>query len=82
MNDDIEYNDLLGNPIVEGSPVGYADGNTIKVGTVEKMTPKMVKIRKLRTGDKRYRSSETLLRYPYDIVVLDQKLVTMYLLKL
>lgn len=79
---EIEFTDLLGNEIREGTYVGYSDGHSLKVGTVEKLTSKMVKIRKLRTDSKLYRSSATTLKYPSDVIVLDTNSVTIYLLKL
>lgn len=79
--DNNEHFDLLGNKIEEGTPVAYPCNNGLNIGHVERLTPKMVKVRKLRTDSKRYRSSETILKYPHDVIVLDQKLVTMYLLK-
>jgi len=77
-----EFTDILGVPITEGIPVGYANGNAMLIGIVEKLTPKMIKIRKVRSSKKTYRSNPTLLRYPHDVIVLDQKQVTIYMLKL
>lgn len=80
MTDDIEYKDLLGINIKIGTPVAYSDGRALCIGIVDKFTPKMVKI--IKCGkEKKYRSTPTVLKYPTDVVVVDEKSVTMYFLR-
>lgn len=81
MND-IIFKDLMGVDIEIGKPVAYPQGNLLKIGFVEKITPKMVRIKKL-VDKKRpdYRSSTSVIKYPQDIIMLNEKLVTMHLLR-
>jgi hypothetical protein len=80
--DDIIFKDLMGVEIEIGKPVAYPHGNFLKIGFVEKLTPKMVRIKKL-VDKKRpdYRSSTTVVKYPHDIIMLNEKLVTMHLMR-
>lgn len=74
------YNDLVGKPLAVGAPVAYSERNMLRVGFIEKFTPKMVRIVKTKSNTNRY-GSPSVAKYPYDVVMLDEKLVTMYLLK-
>lgn len=80
MKNDIKFTDVLGNEINAGDVVAYADGS-LNIGIVDKLTPKMVKINKRRVEDKKYRSRDTVLKYPTDVIVIDPKVATMYFLK-
>jgi hypothetical protein len=59
------HSDLLGQEIAIGDHVVSYDGHTLGIFVVEKMNPKMVKVRKLT-----YKS--TCLRYPRDLMVIDR----------
>lgn len=72
-----QHLDLLGNPIEAGSCVAFPYGNSLRIGIVLKLTPKMVQLR--RVGAKR--AGIKYNKYPGDIAVLNSKDVTMYLLK-
>ena len=71
-----QHLDLLSNPIVVGDCVAFSYANTLRVGIVLKLTPKMVQLK--RAGAKR---DVMYMKYPTDLVVLNSKDVTMYLLK-
>ena len=57
--------DLLGQDISIGAHVVSYDGHNLGMFVVEKINPKMVKVRKLK-----YKS--TCLRYPHDLMVIDR----------
>jgi hypothetical protein len=57
--------------------VAYPSHNTLEIGTVQKLNPKLVGIE--RVGGK-WRSSYN--KYPHDLVRIDGPEVTMYLLKM
>jgi hypothetical protein len=79
---DIVFKDLMGSEIEIGKPVAYPQGNILKIGFVEKLTPKMVRIKKLVDKSRPdYRSTTSVVKYPQDIVMLNEKLVTMHLLR-
>lgn len=69
--------DKLGNDIVAGSCVAFPSYNTLMIGIVDKLTPKMVQITEVNNIRYKY----TIKKYPHDIVVLNNADITMYLLK-
>lgn len=73
-----EHNDKLGRALQEGDCVAYPDSNTLVIGTVIKLNPKMVKVKGLNTTGYWARGTN---KYPNDLVKLDGEDVTMYLLK-
>jgi len=72
-----EHCDILGQPLEVGDCVVYPSMNTMYVGTVTKLNPKMVKIK--RVGAK-YRTREQN-KYSTDLAKVSGAEVTMYLLK-
>lgn len=79
---DTVFKDLMGVDIEIGKPVAYPHANMLKIGFVEKFTPKMVRIKKLVDKTRpEYRSTTSVVKYPQDIVMLNEKLVTMHLLR-
>jgi hypothetical protein len=68
--------DILGNPLEIGSTVAVSH-HTMEVCTVTKINPKMLRVQPVRP---RYRGNG-LLKYSYDMVLIDPKLVTLYVLK-
>ena len=72
------YNDILGHPLSIGAPVAYSDRNVLRIGFIEKFTPKMVRIK--RVSSTRY-ETPAVAKYPYDVSLVDEKAVTMYLLR-
>lgn len=71
-----QHLDLLGKPIEVGACVAFPYHNSLRVGIVLKLTPKMVQLK--RAGTKR---ELTYSKYPKDLAVLNSKDVTIYLLK-
>jgi hypothetical protein len=71
-----EHCDILGQPLGVGDCVVYPVHNTMYIGTVTKLNPKMVKVKRVGTR----RSSEQN-KYPADLAKVNGAEVTMYLLK-
>jgi hypothetical protein len=74
----IQHNDKLSQPLAEGDCVAYPEHNSLAIGTIIKINPKMVKIQ--RVGSTGYWARGTN-KYPNDVVKLDGADVTLYLLK-
>jgi hypothetical protein len=68
------HKDKLGRPIMVGDFVVFPDRNSLEVGVVKKLNPKMI-------GVGRIKSKYSQNKYPEDIVRLDGPEVSMYLLK-
>jgi len=78
MSNDPEHKDILGNYIRIGDSAVVPDGRrNLRVGVVERVTPKMVAVKTVGSGISR---RERLL-YPGDILVVNDSKVTLYLLK-
>jgi hypothetical protein len=75
---EIEHTDRLGRVLKVGDCVAYPAGNTLVIGVVKKINPKMVGVSEL--GKARTWGSAKN-KYPQDCVRLDGPEVTMYLLK-
>lgn len=71
-----EHRDKLGRLLKVGDCVAYPSHNSLSIGTIKKLNPKMVGVAKL--GKKSLSSSN---KYPGDLVLLDGPEVTMYLIK-
>ena len=71
----VEHKDLFGQPLELGDCVVYPRGNSMTVGTVAKINPKMVGVKGVgaRWGD--------CNKYPAELVKVNGAEVTMYLLK-
>jgi hypothetical protein len=70
----IEHKDLFGQPLSIGDCVVYPRSNSMYVGTVAKLNPKMVGVK----GIERWGSCN---KYPQELVRVSGPEVTMYLLK-
>lgn len=70
-----EHKDILGRVLNVGDCVAYPDSNQLKIGRIEKLHAKMVKV----TTGSQWRS--TVNKYPSDTTKLDGPDLTMYLLK-
>tara|TARA_B110000503_G_scaffold129918_1_gene202700 strand:- start:2162 stop:2380 length:219 start_codon:yes stop_codon:yes gene_type:complete len=68
------HKDILGNEIKEGDSVVYPHHNSMKVGLVAKLNPKMVNI--IAIG-----RSYADRKYPNEVLVVDDPKITMYILK-
>jgi hypothetical protein len=75
--EEIEHKDKLGRTLKLGDCVAYPDFNTLEVGIIKKINPKMLRIVKATT---KYRHNGTN-KYPEDVVLLEGSDVTMYILK-
>lgn len=73
-----EHRDKLDRILAEGDCVAYPDANSLYIGTIIKLNPKMVKIAKV--GATGYWARGTN-KYPEDLVKLDGPDVTVYILK-
>ena len=70
-----EHRDILNRVLSVGDYVAYPDSNTMKMGKIDKLNQKMVRV----TTGKEWRS--TVNKYPKDTVKLDGPDLVMYLLK-
>ena len=71
-----EHRDKLGRLLKVGDCVAYPGSNTLMIGTVKKINPKMIGVAML--GKRGWGPSN---KYPEDCVLLEGPEVTMYLLK-
>lgn len=69
-----EHKDKLGRVIGLGDFVAFPDRNSLEVGIVKKLNPKMV-------GIGRLKSKWTQNKYPQDIIKVEGPEVSIYLLK-
>jgi hypothetical protein len=75
----LEHKDKLGRVLSVGDAVCYPSHNSLELGTVKKLNPKMVKVMEAgRRASTWYTGSN---KYPGDLVKVDGPEVTMYLLK-
>ena len=70
-----EHRDILNRVLSVGDYVAYPDSNTMKMGKIDKLNQKMVRV----TTGKEWRS--TVNKYPKDTVKLEGPDLVMYLLK-
>jgi hypothetical protein len=68
----------MGRQLDEGDCVAYPEQNSLSIGTIIKINPKMIKVQKV--GSTGYWARGTN-KYPNDVVKLDSADVTLYLLK-
>ena len=71
---DVEHKDILENTIRVGDIVAYPAHNSLKIGTVNKLNPKMINITPV---GKKY----TDRKYPSELVCINDPRITLYLLK-
>lgn len=74
-----QFRDKLNQIINIGDCVVYSLHNSLDIGLVVKINPKMVKIKKIEPPRKWH--SLTYNRYPYDIVKIEGPIVSMFILK-
>ena len=72
----IEHNDILGQPLGIGDCVVFPSSNSMYVGMITKLNPKMVKVKRVGT-----RHSREQNKYPVDLAKVSGAEVTMYLIK-
>lgn len=73
------HKDKLGRLIQVDDFVCYPDGNSLQIGKVIKINPKMIKVNRI--PDKRYRYTSDVNKYPFDCVLIDGKDATMFILR-
>lgn len=76
---EIKHTDKLGRPLSVGDAVVYPSHNSLEIGTVKKLNPKMVKVMEFGQTESRWYNGSN--KYPNDIVIVNGPEVTMYLLK-
>lgn len=70
-----EHKDILGRVLNVGDHVAYPDSNHLRIGKIDKLNQKMVRV----TTGREWRS--TVNKYPLDTTKLDGPDLVMYLLK-
>ncbi len=78
---EIEHKDKLGRLLKVGDCVAYPESNSLVIGTIKKVTPKMTMVSELGKKPSWY-DKNGHRKYPSDLVLLEGPLVTMYLLKM
>lgn len=68
------HNDMLGTEILTGQYAASFDSNSLELFVVDKINPKMITLRR-RNRDR------TVLRYPRDLIILENEQVMLKLLK-
>jgi hypothetical protein len=79
VKEEVVHKDKLGRILNVGDTVVYPSSNSLVVGTVKKLNPKMVKVAEVGVVSRWYTGNN---KYPSDIVVVDGPEVSMYLLKI
>ena len=74
-NTTIEHKDILGRPLEVGDVVAMASHNSLAVACVDKINPKMIRV-------KRPNSTWAQHKYPQDLIKIDGPEAMLYLLKL
>jgi hypothetical protein len=74
----LEHRDKLGRLLAVGDAVCYPSQNSLELGTVKKLNPKMVKVFEAGRSGKWYTGNN---KYPSDLVKVDGPEVSMYLLR-
>lgn len=77
MKEIVEHKDKLGQVLTVGSCVTYPLHNTLMIGIVKKIHPKMVGVSPIRA---KY-IHQVKNKYPQDLIKLEGPNITMYLLK-
>lgn len=70
------HQDILGQPLSVGDAVVFPSSNTMYVGTITKLNPKMIKVKRVGT-----KTTWEQNKYPTDVAKVSGPEVTMYLLK-
>jgi hypothetical protein len=77
MNPTIKHSDILGQPLDVGDAVVFPSSNSMYVGTITKLNPKMVKVKRVSSSSRGWEQN----KYPTDLAKVSGAEVTMYLLK-
>lgn len=74
----INHKDILGNPIDQNSKLAVAHKNDLKICSIVKLNPKMLRVKPL---NNQYYRGEGYLVYPDQTVVVDGPDVLAYMLR-
>ena len=74
-----DHKDKLGRSLKVGDCVAYPSVNSLEIGTIKKVTPKMTIV--VKVGKRTGWGSSGSRKYPQDLVLIEGPEVTMYLLK-
>lgn len=66
--------DKLGNPLELNMYVAFAANNSLHLGQVSKITPKMIRVSSIK-------NSNSWLRYANDVVIIENARMTYYILQ-
>lgn len=75
MSDEVRK-DILGRDIKVGDFVAFPHSNSLYLGQISKINPKMLRVHPVKG-----RSKDGYLKYPHETVLVDASYVTMYILK-
>ena len=78
-DEEIKHEDFFGRIIQIGDIVIAASGHALQCYKVVKLTPKMVRVVKF--NPKTSKSKKGMLRYSKELLVVDGKMATFYLMK-
>lgn len=78
---EIVHKDKLGRVLKVGDCVAYPESNNLKIGTIKKVSPKMIIVSELGIKPTWY-GKNGYRKYPSDLVLLEGPEVTMYLLRM
>jgi len=77
LKEPIAHRDIFGQELLVDDCVVYPQSNSMRIGKIAKLNPKMISVKGL--DEKGWRSDT--LKYPSDLVKVHGAEVTMYLLK-
>lgn len=73
-----EHKDKLGKKLAVGQYVAYPMHNMLEFGRVEKINPRMISVGTMPNARSR---RSTYKKYPHDLVVMEDSMMTWYVLK-
>lgn len=73
------HKDRIGRPLAVGDYVAYPTHNSLEIGSITKLNPKMIKVKRLKKASQWAPGEQN--KYPFDTVKLDGVDLTVYLLK-
>lgn len=76
ITEEIQHYDKLGQRLNVGDFVAWSSQYSLAIGKIAKFTPKMIKVSNAET-----KTSKTINKYSGDCILLDNKLVTLWVLK-
>jgi len=80
MAKEVEHKDLLGNPITESSKLAVSHHNSLKICSIVKLNPKMLRVVPI-NSKRKWAEGDGYLVYPSQTVVVDGPDVMAYILR-